>query len=452
MPDIISVSELTRCVREVLEGEFPLVWVRGQAGTVSRPGSGHIYFNLKDDGASLNVVWFRSNQTAAGGTAPAELSTGLDVLCAGRLTVYGPRGVYQLVAELVQSEGVGRLHLQFEALKQKLAGEGLFASERKRPLPTNPRRVAVITAPSGAALRDFLQLSTDRGWGASIRIYPSLVQGEGAEQALTCALEEAGLEGWAEIVVLIRGGGSLEDLWSFNTEPVARAIADTPIPVLTGIGHEIDTTIADLVADARASTPSHAAQILWPDRATLMQRIDELSLTLGQTFEALWQGKHSQVRQSEQALSWLSPARNLQRLHERAQVSTQRLLQAGTAFLAAKEGALADSIRRMAAVYPSGFWELRRSAIQHCRERLFLAVRSLTDRKEEQTRSLKAQLQALDPERPLDRGFALVSLRRDGSLVRSPGQVRPGEAVNIRLRQGEVPARIEPFDNDPQTE
>lgn len=442
MPRIFSVSELTRGVKELLESEFPFVWIKGQVGTVARPGSGHIYFTLKDERSVLNVVWFRANQTGPGSVSSPELITGLDVVCAGRLTVYGPRGVYQLVAELVQSEGVGRLHLEFEALKRKLSQEGLFEAERKRPLPPHPARVGLITAPSGAALKDFLRLAADRGRGATFRIYPSLVQGPEAGQALASALEEACLEGWAEVLVLLRGGGSLEDLWPFNTEPVARAVAASPVPILTGVGHEIDVTIADLAADVRASTPSHAAQMLWPERSVLVQQVDELGTSLLQAWEARIRDERRRLKETERALSWLSPAKLLQRFSERADFLAHRLDQAGRTFRAEKEAALETLLRRIISASPAGYWELRRADIEHAGKRLLLAITALSRGKEEQIGSLDKQLQALDPERPLDRGFALVSRVSDGSLLRSPGQVKPGDLLRIRLRQGSFSARV----------
>ena len=291
---ILTVRALTEQLRRSLEGRFPFVWVRGEVSNLSRPGSGHIYFSLKDQDAQLQCVWFRGQQRQAEqGRAfdpltgevfdtprpsPLELlRNGLDLLCAGRVSVYAPRGQYQLLVELVQPTGQGLLAQAFEERKRKLAEAGYFSQERKRPLPWNPQRVALITSPSGAAIHDFLELARNRGCGAEIRLFPASVQGEEAAPEIIRALDEINARGWAQVIVLIRGGGSLEDLWAFNEEAVAEAVFCSRLPVLAGIGHEVDVTLADLTADLRAATPSHAAQLLWPLRAELRQRLDEAS-------------------------------------------------------------------------------------------------------------------------------------------------------------------------------
>lgn len=307
MSAIFSVSELTRSVKNLLEAEFPFVWVRGQVTNLARPASGHIYFTLTDGDAALSVVWFKSSQSSAkpvqqgvekvnpltgeveeeeGGTALAgnAIEDGMEILCAGRLNVYEPRGQYQLVAELVQGQGVGDLAVAFEALKKKLSEKGYFEADRKIAIPRNPKRVAVVTSPSGAAIRDFLRIANTRGTGSEIRIYPSLVQGDRAPEQIASALDQADTDDWAEVAVLIRGGGSLEDLWAFNTEPVADAIFRARLPVITGVGHEPDVSIADFVADKRAATPSHVAQELWPRREMLAQQLDDLEISLTRSY------------------------------------------------------------------------------------------------------------------------------------------------------------------------
>jgi exodeoxyribonuclease VII large subunit len=317
VPHVYTVRELTRAVREVLEGQFPFLWVKGQVTNLSRPGSGHIYFALRDEDSILNVVWFRSSQTVPSALSAERIGQGMEVVCAGRLVVYPPRGGYQLVAELIQEEGVGRLHLELEALKKKLSGLGYFDPSRKRPLPARVSRVAAVTAPTGAAIRDFLCLSCDRGIAGTIRIYPTRVQGEDAPAEIAAAMDRACRDGWAEVLVLIRGGGSLEDLWAFNTEIVANAVFESTLPVVCGVGHEIDTSIADLVADVRAATPSHAAQLLWPERTTLLQTVDDLELALTRSIDRHLEQAAGRLRAMSQALSWLSPARRLERMVER---------------------------------------------------------------------------------------------------------------------------------------
>ena len=274
MDNILSVRELTERLRQVVEQRFPYAWVRGEVTNLSRPSSGHVYFSLKEGDALLGCVWFAGRQKTherfdpltgevwEGGPKPSlahSLENGQEIVCAGRLSVYGPRGAYQMLVDLAQETGRGRWYLAFEELKRSLAAQGFFDQSRKRPIPDSPRRVALITAPTGAAVRDFIRIAADRGLGAGIRIYPTPVQGDDAPPRIVAALEEANRQGWAEVAVLIRGGGSIQDLWAFNDERVARAVFASRLPVLTGVGHEIDHSIADFVADKAAATPSHTA-------------------------------------------------------------------------------------------------------------------------------------------------------------------------------------------------
>ena len=328
MDNILSVRELTERLRRTVEQRFPFVWVRGETTNLSRPSSGHIYFSLKEGDDLLNCVWFRGQQRERERFDPltgevweegprpglaATLANGQAIICAGRLSVYGPRGGYQLIVELAQEEGQGRLAAALEELKRKLAALGYFDQSRKRPLPEHPARVALITAPTGAAVRDFIRISSDRGLGSSIRIYPSPVQGEEAPPRLVEAIEQANAEGWADLIVLIRGGGSLQDLWAFNDERVAHALFASRLPVLTGVGHEIDHSIADFVADRAAATPSHAAQLLWPERSVYAQRIDEAEALLEDAMQRQFTRLARNLEQELRALTLLSPSARLQR-------------------------------------------------------------------------------------------------------------------------------------------
>lgn len=441
MAHIYSVSQITSAIKEELESRYPFLWVQGQIGNLSRPGSGHIYFTLKDREASLNVAWFRSSQSR-GGLPPGALETGAEVVCAGRLAVYPPRGIYQLIADLVEDRGVGSLQLQFEALKRKLAGQGYFAPEKKRPLPAHPARVAVVTAPDSAALHDFLRLSRRRGWPGEIRIHPTPVQGEAAADSVARALEEANREGWARILVLIRGGGSLEDLWTFNTEAVAEAVHNSAIPVVTGIGHEVDLTIADMVADVRASTPSHAAQLLWPERTEMMQQVDETEAALLQA----WKNRHTRLREElgslTRALAWLSPARRLQQLQQSLQVQESGLKRCADFLLQTKQSRLQQLADRLQRVFGADSWRLREQAIQALENRLETAARAQLKSRGNDLDRLEAGLQAMDPYLPLKRGYSLVTVDRTGEFLRVREQVESGEEVSIRTQRENIGARI----------
>jgi exodeoxyribonuclease VII large subunit len=452
MPHIFRVAELSRALKDVVEGQFPFIWVRGQVSNLSRPSSGHIYFTLKDEQSVLGVVWFRGSQNGlslgngesydpltgevveAGGSA--WLADGAEVLCAGKLTVYGPRGVYQLVAELVQDQGLGRLYLEFEALKARLAEKGFFALERKRPLPVLPRAVSVITAPGGAAIRDFLRVARERGLGCQVRLHPVLVQGEAAPAQIAQAIKAVGESGWAEVAVLIRGGGSIEDLWAFNSLDVVQAIFDCPVPVLCGVGHEVDTTIADLVADVRAATPSHAAQILWPQREVLAQGVDEAETGLRAAFGRFTRAKEQGLEVLEKALAWLSPMASIKRLDEGLAGLEARLLGAGRNLPLAREQALEGLAGRLA--WQGGVWlDGRDRELVGLGQRLGAAGARAVAERENALALLVAGLAGLDPHGPLRRGYVLAR-KPDGGFLRRIGEVSPGEALDIVAQDGTV--------------
>lgn len=454
MAHVFTVRELSQALRDVVEGNFPFIWVKGEVSNLARPASGHVYFSLKDADAVLSVVWFRQTREAqgAGGVhpltgevcegGPARLEDGASVLVAGRLTVYPPRGTYQLVAELVEEQGVGALALAFEALKRELAALGYFDESRKMAVPHDPRRVALVTSPHGAAVRDFLRVASESGGGAQIRIHPVLVQGEQAPGQIAKALAEVCAEGWAEVVCLIRGGGSLEDLWAFNSREVADAIFSSTIPVVSGVGHEIDVSIADLVADRRAATPTHAAQGLWTARAVLAQRLDEVEADLidaGQSFLAECERRFTELRRG---LLWLSPARNLERLTERFSDAGTRLARSGTEYLARRETALESLAGRLARAYGPRALETMALRLDRLRDGLMRAWDDFLGRRHEELGRLDIRLAAASPEAPLARGYGLVRVRRTGAFLRGPDEVRPGDVLDIRVQHGEVAAVV----------
>lgn len=460
MPTILTVAELTRAVKDVLEAEFPFVWVRGQVGNVSRPASGHLYFNLTDGDSVLAVVWFKSAQWKrdadgnavnpatgevvehAGGAAGPRLEEGREVLCAGRLNVYERRGVYQLVAELVQEEGVGDLRLAFEALKRDLEARGWFDLARKKALPRHPWRVALVTSPRGAAVRDFLRLAGERGWGAEIRIYPTLVQGEQAPAQIVKALDRVRRDAWAEVAVLVRGGGSLEDLWAFNTEEVAAAVVGMDIPVVTGVGHEPDVSIADYVADRRAATPSHAAELLWPRRSSLVQEVDGLELRLGRAFAAFLEVRAAKLDGLRKALAWVSPVQRLERLAQGFDQGGRRLALAGERDFALRRERLRGLALRLERALGGRRIAERGEPLRRAAQRLTRAEEAHLELRGRERDLLAARLAALDPEKPLERGYSLVRLPESGRFLRSWTEVAPGDTLEIRVRDGRVRAEV----------
>lgn len=478
---ILTVRELTEQLRKSLEGRFPFVWVRGEVTNFSRPGSGHVYFSLKDQDAQLQCVWFRHMQRQADQgfdpltgevfdeprPSPLELlRNGLDVLCAGRISVYAPRGQYQLAVELVQPAGEGLLAQAFEESKRKLAALGYFDHGRKRPLPRDPQRVALVTSPTGAAIHDFLELARDRGSGSCIRLFPSLVQGAEAAPAIVRALGEAnsqaGQNDGPQVIVLVRGGGSLEDLWAFNEESVAKAVFESQLPVLAGIGHEVDMTLADMTADMRAATPSHAAQLLWPPRLELHQRVDEARAALRRAMERRLESAGQRLREYEKALAWFSPQRHHERLYERLAVLDAALARAARHWLESREAQTVRLERALRGSFGLEKLDIFDARLKHLHARLHAALPRLTDERQralnyaalrlqsaarnhvaQHERSLDvlgAALDAGDPLMPLSRGYALVSA--GGSLVRSVETAPPGTEIQVRLADGSLAAVV----------
>ncbi|MFW5501310.1 MULTISPECIES: exodeoxyribonuclease VII large subunit [unclassified Maridesulfovibrio] len=454
---IFSVTDITRAVKDVLETEFPFIWVRGQVTNLARPASGHIYFTLTDGDAGLSVVWFKGNQRTGGADGedsinpltgeiesggPLELEDGMEILCAGHMNVYPPRGVYQLVAELVQEQGVGDLKLAFEAMKRKLAEKGYFDEDRKMEIPRSPKRVAVVTAPSGAAVRDFLKIAETRGTGAEIRIYPTLVQGDLAPGQIAQALDAVYDDGWAEVVVLIRGGGSLEDLWAFNTEQVADALFRATVPVVCGVGHEVDVSIADYVADKRVATPSHAAQELWPRREILMQTVDELDGSLVRSFDIFLNVRESRLETLQKGLSWLSPAQRIERLLTSFAEESERLDRAAGKFVSAKSDAVAALSHRLSFAFGEERIERMENDFSGLQSRLSRAADIFLKDKLAEYENAATSLRMLDPESPLERGYSLVTVEKSGTFLRSPDEVADGDAIRVRVKSGEVRARV----------
>ncbi|MBQ4567111.1 MAG: exodeoxyribonuclease VII large subunit [Desulfovibrio sp.] len=455
---VLTVRALTEQLRKQLEGRFPFVWVRGEVSNLSRPASGHVYFSLKDSDAQLQCVWFRGQQGQAAQEQsfdpltgevfepprPSPLSlmrNGLDLLCAGRISVYPARGQYQLVVEMVQPAGEGLLAQAFEERKRQLAALGYFALARKRLLPWNPQRVALITSPGGAAVHDFVRVAQDRGCPAQIRLFPVPVQGEEAAPAIVKALECANSQGWAQVVVLIRGGGSLEDLWAFNETALATAVFQSALPVLVGVGHEVDVTLADMTADMRAATPSHAALLLWPTREELRQRVDEAEQALQRTMLARLERAEQSLRELQARLYRASPVAHQIRLAEKCTMLEKALRAAGRDFLARKQHDLTLLEQARLAAWSHARLSIRQGRLDLLQSRLGAAAHCLLTQQEHALQTRTLRLTACDPLAPLQRGYALLRAE-DGLLLRSVTQTRPGERLGVRLADGEMAVEV----------
>lgn len=434
--EVLSVSEVLARLGRCLEEQFGFVWVVGEVGELKRASSGHIYFSLKDEKGLLKAVIFRNRAYLF---SPL-LEEGAQVLCQGRLEVYRPGGRLTFVVEAVEPQGAGALAAAFERLKRRLAAEGLFNQERKRPLPRPIVRVILLTSPVGAALADFLRVLGASGARVDVGLWPVRVQGEGAGEELAKAVAEAGESGWGQVVVLARGGGSLEDLWAFNHEGLARAIAGCAVPVVCAVGHEIDLTIADLVADVRAPTPTAAAQMLAGAWLEDMRVVNELSQALVKAIA----GRMERTR-----LGLESVVRRLRhpvmRVHE-AQMRVDELLSRAKRAVVHRTQALGSRLEAAnARLWSAG----PRTKVSIAVRRWEELVRRLGGAVEARLRGLTARVQraeamlkALGPGAVLARGYALV---RDsqGRVIRSGAELGPGQKVEVTLARGGFGATVD---------
>lgn len=435
--ELYSVSRLTREVRQLLDRGLGVVWVEGELSNFSQPSSGHWYFSLKDRDAQLRCAMFRTRNTGVGFVPRA----GAQVIARGRISVYEARGEYQLIVEHLEESGVGALKREFERLKTKLAAEGLFRLERKRALPRFPRRIGVITSPTGAALRDVLNILARRYPPARVLIYPAPVQGATAVPALVAALQAASERAECDVLILARGGGSLEDLWAFNDERLARAIHECAIPVISGVGHEIDFTIADLVADARAPTPSGAAELVVPDRLACLEAI-------GRTAQRLVGGMRRELRvgaarleATERRLALAHPGVRLDQQIQRLDDLAQRLRGAIRSCVDYDRIRLAEAGTRLQRNSPRHLLRDYRARYESLHARLQAAVSQQTAHLRHRLALAQRALHTVSPLATLSRGFAIVT-GEDGSVVTDAAAVAPGQQIHAHLARGSFAARV----------
>lgn len=390
----LTVSQLTAAVQETVSALFSEVCVVGEISELSRPRSGHVYFTLQDEAAQLRVVLWRLSAAQV----DFPLDEGQQVICRGALDVYPARGSYQLICRSIAPVGEGARQAALRKLQQKLAAEGLFSPERKRPLPPFPRRIGFVTSPSGAAIRDFLQVVARRGRGIEVLVIPARVQGAGSAAEIVAGIQQANrLQPPLDVLVVGRGGGSIEDLWSFNEEPVVRAIAASKVPVVSAVGHEIDVTLADLAADVRALTPTEAAERVAPDSAALARHVAGLQ----QRLRAALAGKASAARAK---LAGLLSRRVLRRPLDH-------------------------------------FFELRQRLDEADRD-LTLATHKFITLRRDQLAQTAAQIDALSPLAVLSRGYSIAQRAQDGATLRSTTDVSPGEQIVTRLPDGKILSRV----------
>jgi len=402
-PHIYSVGEVLKGLRNLLEDRVGRLWVVGEVSNLHRARSGHVYFSLKDETGQLRAAMFRS----AARRLSFEPEDGLEVLVYAEVTVYEARGDLQLVVRQLEPRGLGALQLAFEQLRRRLEAEGLFAPERKRELPGLPSRIGVVTSPTGAAIRDVLEVTGRRFPAASITIAATRVQGLEAENEIAAAIDVMAARGGVDLILLVRGGGTLEDLQAFNSETVARAIVRSPVPVISGVGHEVDVTIADLAADARAATPSAAAELAVPDAVDLRRHLQRDWQRLRQALRTTLRNSSLSLERERDALRVLAPTARLAAQRVRLNAQVRALVRAAAGCVQRSRGRLAE---------------------------------------------LGGRLDSLSPLGVLGRGYALVRRSRDGAIVRSPEQLQPGERLAIRVAAAELEALVESVTGLPQAE
>ncbi|WP_339826199.1 exodeoxyribonuclease VII large subunit [uncultured Arenimonas sp.] len=436
---VLRPSQLNALARDLLEGSFPQVWVEGEISNFSRPASGHAYFTLKDARAQVRCALFRSN-AARLRFAPRD---GMLVLARGRLTLYEARGDYQLVLEHLEEAGEGALRRAFEELKARLAAEGLFDTDRKRPLPAYTRRLAVITSPRGAAVRDVLSVLGRRFPLLEVEVLPVPVQGDGAAAQILDMLQRAGRSGRYDLILLTRGGGSLEDLWAFNDEALARAIVASPVPVVAAIGHEVDVSLADFAADLRAPTPSAAAELLVPDRGELVERLRRDRQRFDALLARVLGAQAQRVDQAFLKLQALRPQLRLERGRNRLDALRHRLGLAWQAPAARRGERLSRLLRRLDQAHPRRRLEAHRHRLALVQRALAALPARLVEPRRLQLRGLARALESVSPLATLGRGYAIV-FDENGQVLRRAADARDGDRLRARLADGELALKVEP--------
>jgi len=436
--DIYTPSRLNREARTLLERGLPALWLEGEISNLSRPSSGHWYFSLKDEAAQLRCAMFRQRNLMTR-FSPRD---GSHVLVRGRVSLYEQRGDYQFIADYMEEAGEGALRQRFELLKTKLAAEGLFAIEHKRPLPRLPRRIGVITSPTGAAIRDVLHILRRRFCTIPVLVYPVQVQGGVAAAQIARTIRRASARAECDVLILVRGGGSLEDLWAFNEESVARAIYDCTVPIVTGIGHEVDFTIADFVADVRAPTPSGAAELAAPDGNELLKNVLRLTNRLNVALTRSLKTQQDRAAWLQRRLAQLHPGVELRQRAQRLDDLEQRLIRVVRSDLSDRQRTvlqLATELRQHSPALRVANARRRLGVAHACIER---AARQTMDKLARRLAVASRTLDAVSPLATLERGYAIVTDSK-GTVITNAQDVRAGQIIEARLTKGSVRARVE---------
>lgn len=431
---ILTVAELNAEVNLLLGQGFPLLWVEGEISNLVRPSSGHLYFSLKDSKSQIRCAMFKNRNMKL----TIQPENGMKVLVRGRVGLYEPRGDYQLIAEHMEDAGVGLLQREYEALKQKLFDSGLFEDEHKKELPEYPKRIGVITSPTGAAIRDILHILKRRSPQTPILIYPVTVQGESSRTQIETAIRRADLDKKCDVLILARGGGSIEDLWSFNDENVAKAIYYAETPIICGVGHEIDFTISDFVSDLRAPTPSAAAELVTADKNQLLTDVIQTRLWLQQK-------TLSELKQKLQKLDWIDsrlqlqkPSRRIEQFKQKIDEIESRLQQRILNNLQNKKLHLNSLDLWLKSNNPTARISDDKQKLIHSRSRLHHGIKASIQNKMSRFEVLIATLDSVSPLKTLDRGYAIVHDHNTNKMINSVKNIKSNQSLRIRLKDGEI--------------
>jgi len=437
--EVWSVAQFVGISRDLIEEAMPFVWVRGEISRLVRHASGHWYFTLKDEAARIPVAMF----SRANSQVPFDVEDGMELIVGGQATIYAAQGKFQIIAEILEPEGWGALQLAYEQLKARLAEEGLFDTARKRPLPLLPRCVGVVTSSTGAAWRDMTRVWQKNEVPLRALLSPARVQGDGAAKEIVVAIERLNRHGEADVIIVGRGGGSREDLWAFNEETVARAIADSAIPVVSAVGHEIDQTIADLVADDSAATPTAAAELVAASRRTLIHRLDSMQRSANAALS-------QQLLRARARLQAPALQRNLRQPARLLQVYRQRLDEAFGGVdthverrLHRSRQTLHTAARLLASRNPTSMALRRRARVDGTVRAAQSAVQRILEQRKARLVAAVARIEALSPLAVLGRGYAICERTQDGRIVRRAGDVAVGDSVRIRLEEDQLDCTVD---------
>ncbi|VAW76380.1 Exodeoxyribonuclease VII large subunit [hydrothermal vent metagenome] len=432
--DVFTVSRLNREARELLESGLARLWVEGEISNLARPASGHLYFTLKDARAQVSCALFRNRALRLRFTP----ENGTQVLIRAQVSLYEARGNYQLIVDQMEEAGDGALRRAFEELKTKLYNEGLFDEAAKQAPPDQPRCIGVVTSPSGAAIRDVLTVLKRRFPGIPVIIYPTRVQGDGAADEIVAALHYANKQRICDVLLLTRGGGSLEDLWPFNEEKVARAVAACTLPVVSAVGHEIDVVITDFVADVRAATPSAAAELLSPDRLELASQLRQLSTRLKQQLLQRLQRDREQFTWLSQRLHQRHPGRHLEQQTQRQDELEQRLNRAMLQQLTNRQALLDKSSARFRQHHPGRRLESMDARNQVLAQRLKYCINIQVSKPREKLAILARALETVSPLATLQRGYSITMAANEGTIITNARGLAVGDTLETRLANGRV--------------